>query len=129
MTLNEWILLGASITSLIVAIGGIGALVRDRRKPELDAAQAANALVSSESVKAEIKRMSDETNLNRDQRIWALEQFVDKARPYFRQISDVVDELCHRLKVEVEKTGGTMPAIVVPDPPAIPPPLTMPERG
>lgn len=120
MSATEWIPLGASALSIVIAGG---AIAQNRRKPALDASTLSKDAVTNESVKAEIKKMADETNLARDQRIWQLEQFVDKARPYFRVIHDIVDELCQRLKAEVEKNGGTMPDITVPDPPEIPPPV------
>jgi hypothetical protein len=124
MSANEWVLTATAVISAFVAVA---AVIRDRRKPALDTAQAQSALINSDSVKATIKRMSDETNLARDQRIWALEQYVDKMRPWTRSIHDIIDDLCRRLKAELEVNGGQMPDIVVPDAPEVPPP--MPSKG
>lgn len=116
MSIAEWGPLAAAVAAVLVAIGG---LVQKRRQPDLDDAQ----------IKSTIKKMSDETNLARDQRIWALEQYVDQVRPWTRTIRDIIDDLCHRLKAELEKTGGAMPEVSVPDPPEVPPPISLNPKG
>lgn len=113
MQLNEAIYI---LTTVTVLIGAAAAIIRERRKPQLDAAQAENALVNSESVKATIKQMTDKANAMRDQanamrdlHMLALEDWAfEEVRPWGREVvvkydkqNDLLRELGKRVDVDV----------------------------
>lgn len=111
------------VSTTMLAVGtAIAAIVRDRRKPQLDAAQAETALVNSDAIKAEIKRQSDVSNARRDLRLLDLENWAfEKVRPWgreavtrFDQQSDVVSELAQAL-------GRTVVPVHLPPFPEMPP--------
>jgi hypothetical protein len=96
---------------------------RDRRKPTLDLAQAQQTIASSAQVKATIQRMSDETNAARDLRIWDLEQYADKMRPWVRLVVERFDQVRDLMRWEFESNGRVVPFIEdIPPPPELPPP-------
>lgn len=120
MAAGEWVLYGTSITASAVALGG---WIQNRRKPTVDAAQAAQIDADEKHLRATIERMSKETNRDRDYRIWQLEQHYDrKIMPWQRQIIALVERLINLLRTEIEKNGGIMPEIDIPMPPELPEP-------
>lgn len=119
--------IGLWITTVVAVIGAVWAIIRERNKPELDAAQAQNALVNSDSVKATIQKMSDESNMVRDIRILDLEKWGDKMRPWMREVRDKFDQLCDLLRQELSANGRDMPDIHLSEPPEFPPPRPLPD--
>lgn len=120
MSTTEYLSFAAAVVAIGVAIAGA---VKDRRKPVLDAAQAESAIVNSDSVKQQIKRMSDESNMRRDLRILDLEQWGDRVRPYLRIVAQRFDELCDLIREDREKLDLPMPNIEpLPPAPEMPPP-------
>lgn len=113
MQLNEIVYILTTIGAIGVAVA---AIIRDRRKPALDSAQAENTLVNSESVKATIREMTDQANAKRDQanamrdlHLLQLEDWAfEEVRPWGREVvrkydkqNDMLRELGARLDVDV----------------------------
>lgn len=123
MSLTEWVSISAAAIAIAGAFAGI---VRDRRKPALDEAQATSALVNSDSVKAQIKRMSDESNIRRDLRILDLEQWADLMRPWASRAKER-DDICFDLiREDRKRLGLDMPYIPeLPPVPTFPPPRAL----
>lgn len=108
MTLSEGVLI---CTTLLAVATAIGAIVRDRRKPLLDAAQAASALVNSDAVKTEIERTSKALNANRDLRVLDLEKWADKMRPCIWAIKERDDVICNALRQAYTRLELPMPSL------------------
>jgi len=122
MSLNEVVL---AITAFGALITAIAALVYNRRKPELDAAQAANALVNSDAVKTEIERSSKALNANRDLRVLDLEKWADKMRPWVWDVRTTFDAMCALMREDRAALGLDMPDLKLSDPPEFPPPRSV----
>lgn len=123
MSVTEWILIATTITA---AVGAFSLAIRERRKPELDAAQAASAVVNSESIKQEIKKQSDLSNARRDIRLLALEQWgFDQVRPWGRDVVTKFDLIADLLKAELWEQGKAMPEIHLAPFPEMPPPQAL----
>ena len=119
MKWTEYVPIAVSIVSVLAVIAGI---VRDRRKPDLDQAQATSALVNSDSVKQQIKRMSDESNARRDLRILDLEEWADLMRPWASDAQAKFAMLAEMIRAELWDKGKRMPDIELMPPPKFPPP-------
>lgn len=120
MSLTEWIPIAASC---IAIVGAAAAILRDRKKPDLDEAQAKSALVNSDSVKQQIRKMSDESNARRDLRVLDLEEWADKMRPWTYQVRDRYERLQELVKDMLWAEGKKMPEDMgLPEPPPFPPP-------
>lgn len=120
MALSEIVLVG---TTLLAVATAIATIVRDRRKPELDAAQAEHALVNSDAVKAEIKRQSDVSNARRDLRLLDIENWAfDKVRPWGRDVVTKFDQQGDLLRKMATALGQTVPEIHLEPFPEMPPP-------
>jgi adenylate kinase len=120
MSLTEWFSVSTAVLAVAVAVAGI---VRDRRKPELDAAQAESAIVNSSSVKQQIKRMSDESNMRRDLRILDLENWADLMRPWASRAKERDDLIFDTIREDRRRLGLEMPHFpALPPVPAFPPP-------
>lgn len=116
MNVSELILGGTSILS---AAGVITAAVWKRGQPSLDKATEAK-------YRGELKKMSEETNRNRDIRIWQLEGYIDLDRTWHRKIIVLCERLID-LAVQA-KTGGFLPVgTVIPTTEDIPSPPEPPE--
>ena len=116
MKWTEYVPIAVSIVSVLAVIAGI---VRDRRKPDLDQAQATSALVNSDSVKQQIKRMSDESNARRDLRILDLEEWADVIRPWASRVKERDDIIFETIREDRRRLGLEMPYI--PPLPPVPP--------
>lgn len=119
MKWTEYIPIAVSIVSVLAVVAGI---IRDRRKPDLDQAQATSALVNSDSVKQQIKRMSDESNARRDLRILDLEEWADAMRPWASDAQAKFAMLAEMIRAELWDRGRPMPDIDLLPPPKFPPP-------
>lgn len=119
MSLNETVLVA---TTLLAVATAIAAIVKDRRKPELDAAQAASALVNSDAVKAEIQRTSNALNAARDLRVLDLEKWADKMRPWVWEVRTTFDTMCALMREDRAALGLDMPDLHLSEPPEFPPP-------
>lgn len=119
MSLNEIVLAITAIGALITAVA---ALVYNRRKPDLDAAQAASALVNSDAVKTEIQRTSNALNAARDLRVLDLEKWADKMRPWVWEVRTTFDAMCALMREDRSVLGLEMPDLKLSDPPDFPPP-------
>lgn len=122
MSLTEW---GLLVTTAIAVVTAVAAVFRDRKKPVLDEAQAESALVNSESVKMQIKKMSDESNIRRDLRILDLEKWADAAAPWMSLAIDRFNLICRLLREDREKLGLPMPEIDLPPAPERPAPRAL----
>lgn len=115
--------IGLWVTATVALLGAVWAIVRDRRKPQLDAAQAENTLVNSDAVKAEIKRQSDESNLRRDLRVLDLENWAwEKVRPWGRHVVVTFEKMCDLMREDRTALGLEMPEIHLDEFPEMPPP-------
>jgi hypothetical protein len=123
MSITEYILV---VTTVTAALGALSLAIRERRKPELDAATAENAIVNSESVKQEIKKQSDLSNARRDLRLLALERWgFDEVRPWGRDVVTKFDLLSDLLRAELWAQGHKdMPDVHLTPFPEMPPPQT-----
>lgn len=120
MSLSEVLPTLAATVAVLVAIAGV---IANRRKPALDEAQATSALVNSDSVKVQIKRMSDESNIRRDLRILDLEQWADLMRPWASRAKERDDMVFELIREDRKRMGLDMPFIpALPPVPAFPPP-------
>lgn len=123
MKWTEYIPIAAAIVAILVSIAGV---IRERRKPALDAAQANSALVNSDAVKQQIKKMSDESNVRRDLRILDLEEWADAMRPWSSEVQAYYAMLVDIVKAEMWEAGhrelpGGLPT-TLPAPPEFPKP-------
>lgn len=119
MSLTEWVPLAAAFVAIAATLAGI---IRDRRKPELDSAQAESAIVNSSSVKLQIKKMSDESNNRRDLRILDLENWGDDMRAWGREVRATFDKICDLMREDRRALNLEMPEIHLSEPPEFPPP-------
>lgn len=118
--MDRWILVATTISALAVAVAGI---VRDRRKPQLDDAQAEHVLVNSSSVKATIKKMADDSNMARDRRIIDLEDYLfNQVRPWARDVVVKFDMVSDLLRAELWTRTKDMPDIHIKPFPEMPEP-------
>lgn len=124
MSPTEYLLIA---TTVVTAIGALSLAIRERRKPELDAAQVENAMVNSESIKSEIKKQSDLSNARRDLRLLALEKWgFDEVRPWGRDVVTKFDLLSDLLRAELWAQGHKeMPDIHLTPFPEMPPPQAL----
>lgn len=98
---NEIALALSPLAALIVAVW---AVIRERRKPQLDEAQI-------DQVKNEIKRTNEEFNLRRDRRILDLENWGDNMRPWASAMMRRDDVMCNLIKEDRTRLGLPMPDI------------------
>lgn len=120
MTLSE--ILSICTTLLAIAVA-VAAIIRNRRQPQLNAAQTVSALVSSDAVKAEIERTTKALNANRDLRVLDLEIWADHMRPCIRSIQARDDVMCDALRVAYTRLELPMPDLpAFPEIPEFPPP-------
>ena len=125
MKWTEYVPVAAAIIAAIVALAGAW---HSRRKADLDEAQATNALVNSDSVKAQIRRMSDESNLRRDTRILDIEAWADEMRPWASEVQESYAVLVELAVSVLWDRGESLPDTVprrLPPPPKFPPPRPM----
>ena len=115
-----------TVTTTLAIVTAIAAVVKDRRKPVLDEAQAQQAIVNSDAVKAEIRRMSEMSNLQRDLRILDLERWGDEMRPWASSVVHEFEKLCELMREDREALGLEMPEIHIQRPPPFPPPRPVP---
>lgn len=120
MSLNEYVLIG---TTLLAVVTTVGAVVRDRRRPALDQAQAASTLINSDAVKNEITRTSNALNANRDLRVLDLEVWADKMRPWTYAVREKYEIMYEMVRETRWAESKTMPDDMhLPEPPPFPPP-------
>jgi hypothetical protein len=123
MTGAELILGATTIVSCVVAATALAhQWIQDRRKPALDTAHAEQLVADKDTLRAEIKKMAEETNRSRDYRIWALEGYIDLDRLWHREVIELLEGLVGQLRRELARTGRTLPDIDLPPPPEIPAP-------
>jgi hypothetical protein len=124
VTITEYVLIAAAV---IPAIGALTLAIRERRKPELDAAQIESAIVNSESIKQEIKNKSDLSNARRDIRLLALEKWgFEEVRPWGRDVVVKFDLMADLLRAELWSQGHKeMPDIHLTPFPEMPPPQAL----
>lgn len=109
----------SAVAALISAIGAVSVVLRERHKPTLDKTQ-------DEKYRAEIKRMSDETNAKRDYRIWQLEGYIDLDRGWHRDVIGLFEQLAAVLQ-QLQDAGlipadMNIPDVTFPPPPSVPEP-------
>jgi hypothetical protein len=118
-----WIAIISAIAALITAIGtGTAVLVKhlqDRNKPALDSS-------NTDVAKATLRHMVDETNRNRDVRLWQLEGYVDLDRTWHRKMIVLTEELIDLLQ-QAREAGFLSAEAEIPDPSTIPSPPEIPE--
>lgn len=105
-----WAEIGLAATTLVTVTGAVTAIIRDRRKPQLDQ-------VNSDLVRAQVRKMTDEVNAERDLKnarrdlrmlrldTWAFDKVLPWGRDAvikFDKQSDLVHELASALGREVE---------------------------
>lgn len=78
MSASEFVPVAAAVVAIV---GAVTAFVQNRRKPQLDSAQADAVAAQVKKTNAEINRDRDELNLHRDRRVLDLEKWADKMRP------------------------------------------------
>jgi glutamate synthase domain-containing protein 3 len=118
------VLVGTSVISCGVAVAaGVRLWVYGRNTPKLNQAQTEKADAEEDHLRATIELMSRETNRDRDFRIWQLEQHYDREiMPWARRFVAQFERVVNLLRIEIEKTGGTMPDIEIPVLPELPEP-------
>lgn len=114
-----------TILSVSVAAASVAReWVRDRRQRRVEDADVDETVASEEQIRAEIKRMADDTNRSRDYRIWQLEGYIDLDRTWHRKMVALVETLIDLLRVELARSNRKPPKLDIPVPPEIPPPPT-----
>lgn len=112
-----------TILSVSVAVVSVAReWVRDRRQRRVEDADVDETIASEDQIRAEIKKMADDTNRSRDYRIWQLEGYIDLDRTWHRKMVALVEMLIELLRVELAKTHRKPPKLDIPVPPEIPPP-------
>lgn len=124
MPIDRIVLITVTLLSIATAVA---AMIRDRKVPELTVAQATASLVSSDQVKAEIKRMSEQSNMSRDLRILDLENWGDKIRPFLSKVVARDNMLLTLIREDRVRCNLPMPDIApLEEPPPFPEPRPMP---
>lgn len=106
-----WAEFGMLATALVAIVGAAAAIIRDRRKPQLDQ-------VNSDLVRTEVRKMNDEINAERDRKnarrdlrllqldTWAFDKIVPWGRDAVRKFDmqgDQVEELATALGRSVDR--------------------------
>ncbi|MCG5431259.1 hypothetical protein LV457_03010 [Mycobacterium sp. MYCO198283] len=109
------------ITAVASVVGAVWVIVRERRKPTLD-------LANSDQIKAQVKKISDETNARRDLRVLQLENWAfEKVRPWGRDAVTKFDQQGDLLRELAKAVGREVPVIHLDPFPEMPPPMTLPD--
>lgn len=106
----------------VAAVASVRAWVTPRRQAKIEDKTADQLSADSDQIRAEIKKMADETNRSRDYRIWQLEGYIDLDRTWHRKMIELVETLIDLLRAELAKTDRKPPKLDIPIPPEIPPP-------
>lgn len=123
MPLGEWISIATAATAIVIAGAGV---LRDRKTPVLQQAQADGAVIDAEAVKAEVKRANNELNVQRDLRILDLERWGDRMRPWTSAVKARDDVMCDLIREDRRALNLPMPEIApLPDAPEFPPPRAL----
>lgn len=113
MHLNEIALVLSPLAAVIIAVW---AIVRERKKPQLDEAQI-------DQVKAELRKDDVMFNLHRDRRILALERWGDNMRGWVSGLRRRDEQMINLIREERERCGLDMPPVEpFPEPPEFPTP-------
>lgn len=117
---NGWVLYATTLLAIITAIA---AIVKDRRKPDLDAAAIESTVINSAKVKAEIKSRAQQENFRRDLRILDLEEWGEQVRPYLSQVAERDNQMLTLIREDRVRCKLPMPDIApLPPPPPFPKP-------
>ncbi len=105
--MTNWIAVLSAIAALVTAIGAASIVVRERNKPKLDKAQ-------EETYRAELRKMADETNRDRDIWMRRLDIYLFSDAHWHRKMIHIFQDLQDR---------GILPEDVdIPPPPPVPEP-------
>jgi hypothetical protein len=99
------------ITTGLALLVGLAGIIKDRRTPELNQAQATSALADSDQVKAEIKRLSEQSNMARDLRILDLEKWGDAMRPWASSVMRRDNQMLELIKEDRVRCNLPMPEL------------------
>lgn len=123
MPASEWVLV---TTTAIAVLTALAAVIRDRKTPVLQQAQADGAVIDSQMVKAEVKRANNALNVERDLRVLDLEKWADRMRPTIYKIKERDDVMCTLIKDAYVRLNLPVPVIPeFPEVPEFPPPRAL----
>lgn len=109
--------IGLLATALVAIVGSAAAIIRDRRKPQLD-------LANKEQVQSVVKEYADKSNARRDLRLLQIENWAfEKVRPWGRDAVVKFDQQGEQVQDLARALGRTVERIHLEPFPEMPPPL------